>query len=300
MDAMTPTAYAVHPAADSFRLMREDELASLAASIAANGQRDPIILGRVVGSGEQPMIVDGRNRAKACGNVGVIPKFEIVEFEDEDAIVAFIEDRSERRDLSKSERAMSAAIRHPIAEMGRGKIDPALKSAVAADFSDRMLRKARQVLQSDPDIAIRVRDGVVSLDAALAEITEKQKRLATKDEQVARLRVNAPELADLVREEKLPLADAVAALDDRERKAIEEKKNQREVVMRLSEGFYRGALAWSVEEFALGVAEDLFTNADFRKQFFERLQINPALLDECRTGATSFIKQLRPLMRRDE
>ena len=285
----------VHPAAEAYRFMTEEELSSLAADIAENGQTDLIILGRVNGSTEQHQIVDGRNRAKACGIAGVVPRFETREFEDDDAIRAFVKSRSERRDISKGQRAMGYALLFPDAKQG-GSRKKGASSETELGFSKVRLSEARAVLAYSRDLALAVRDGTESLDDAYATVRAERSKLDTKEAKIARLRKDAPDLAELVDDERMSLGDAIAALDDRERKATEEKKNQREVVMRLSEGFYRGALAWSVGEFAERVAEDLYTDADFRKQFFERLQIKPDLLDECRAGAINFVKQLRPLL----
>lgn len=53
----------IHPAAQCTRLMDDEEMASLVASIKANGLLEPITLGRVNGV---LYLVDGRNRLKAC------------------------------------------------------------------------------------------------------------------------------------------------------------------------------------------------------------------------------------------
>jgi hypothetical protein len=59
----------VHPAADLFPLLSDDELASLADDIRANGLIHPVVMcdGKVL---------DGRNRLRACALVGVAPRFE--------------------------------------------------------------------------------------------------------------------------------------------------------------------------------------------------------------------------------
>ena len=287
MNAQQPLT--VHPAAECFRLMTDEELAALAADIVENGQHDPIILGRVVGSNEQHQIVDGRNRAKACGIAGVLPKFETREFESEEDIRAFVKSRSERRDLSKGERAMSIAMLYPDPERGRGKIDPARKETETVSFS--RIKVARQVFRSDPDLALRVRDGAVSFDKALEEIIEKQKRLTTVDEHTARLRKDAPNLADLVGEERMTLDDAIAALDERERKAAAEEKNKRDVQMRLSEALYRGALAWANPEFVDEIA-DRMGDDEYRKEFLERLRFDPSTMKQIVDGVTHFYAML--------
>jgi len=56
-----------HPAADAFPLMDATRLDELKADIAANGQREPITLC-------DGMILDGRNRYRACIDLGIEPE----------------------------------------------------------------------------------------------------------------------------------------------------------------------------------------------------------------------------------
>lgn len=284
-------SYPVHPAAECFRLMTDDELAALAADIAENGQTDPVVVGRINGS-DAEFLVDGRNRIKGCEIAGVEPIIERRTFKSDDEVRAFVKSRGERRDLTKGERAMSLAMLYPEPGYGRAKKDPARKSAETADFSDRRLRQARQVRRSDPDLALRVRDGVISLDEALAEVADKQKKLATADEQMARLRASASDLADLITEERMSLADAIATLDERERKADAEKKARRDVQMRLSEALYRGTLAWAVPEFVDEVKQHL-ADPEYHREFFERLRLNSADLDAVKAGADLFVQTMK-------
>lgn len=56
-----------HPAADAFPMMDAVRLGELKADIAANGQREPITLC-------DGMILDGRNRYRACIDIGIEPE----------------------------------------------------------------------------------------------------------------------------------------------------------------------------------------------------------------------------------
>jgi DNA modification methylase len=55
-----------HPAADAWPMMDDDRFAELRADIEANGQREPITLC-------DGMILDGRNRYRACVDLGIEP-----------------------------------------------------------------------------------------------------------------------------------------------------------------------------------------------------------------------------------
>jgi ParB-like nuclease domain len=217
MNAQDPLT--VHPAAEAYRTMNGDELASLAADIGEHGQHDPIILGRVAGSKEQHRIVDGRNRARACGIAKAVPKFETREFENEEAIRAFVKSRSERRDITKGQRAMGHALLYPDPERGgRGKKG---KVTETVGFSSQRLSYARTVLAYSRDLALAVRDGTESLDAAYATVTAERQKLDTKESKLARLQKTAPDLAELVTEERMGFDDAIAAINERERKTRE-------------------------------------------------------------------------------
>lgn len=130
------TEVKAHPAAECVRLMDADELASLVASIKENGQRDAIVLGRVNGA-ETAVLVDGRNRLRACEIAGVEPRFETIEFADDDAVKAYVADKSEHRNLSKGQAAMRLALLYPQPEKLRRKG----KSRVFQKLKDRAFRR---------------------------------------------------------------------------------------------------------------------------------------------------------------
>lgn len=60
--------YKNHPAADAFPMMDDGRYAELLADIRQNGQREPITLC-------EEMILDGRNRLRACVEAGIEPEF---------------------------------------------------------------------------------------------------------------------------------------------------------------------------------------------------------------------------------
>ena len=71
--------YKVHPAADVFPMMSDEELAALGEDIKANGLRVPVLL--VAGPGgildRHPILIDGRNRLEAMERVGLpIPRLD--------------------------------------------------------------------------------------------------------------------------------------------------------------------------------------------------------------------------------
>ena len=58
-----------HPFTEVWPLMRGEEFEKLKVDIAANGLRLPILT-------YQGQIIDGRNRERACEDIGVAPRYE--------------------------------------------------------------------------------------------------------------------------------------------------------------------------------------------------------------------------------
>jgi hypothetical protein len=83
--------YKVHPAADVFPMMDEDELAQLGEDIKANGLREPMKLLRVGkakpvdgiahATTQDEVLIDGRNRLEAMERAGIDIKSCAVKYE---------------------------------------------------------------------------------------------------------------------------------------------------------------------------------------------------------------------------
>ena len=99
-----------HPLADIFPLLHSDgdSFAALVDSISKNGLIDPITL-------HEGMIVDGRNRYRACLKAGIEPRF--VQMEWTGLVADFVWNRHQRREESQFERRLSAG-RYAVAREG--------------------------------------------------------------------------------------------------------------------------------------------------------------------------------------
>ncbi len=90
----------IHPAAEIFPMMSDEEYAGLKDDIKANKQQEPICYWR----GE---LIDGRNRLKACQELGI--KIDSWELDKDADPVAYVLSRNlHRRHLSTSQRSMVA------------------------------------------------------------------------------------------------------------------------------------------------------------------------------------------------
>jgi hypothetical protein len=124
-------ALKIHPYADLFPMMNAAELEALAADIAENGLRQPIVR-------YQAMVLDGRNRLKACEKAGTEPMFVDYEGDDASALALVISLNIQRRDLTGAQRAIVAARRWGMNGYSKGgrpeKGKPFLTGTVSADW----------------------------------------------------------------------------------------------------------------------------------------------------------------------
>ena len=199
----------VHPKADIFPMLDQDELTNLAADIKLNGLRHPIVIGDVEGV---TMLIDGRNRLAACKIAGVEPKTKQMNGEDPETLI--LSENIHRRHLNKSQVAMSVAMMFP---KGQWQKKVQLNGTLVKEY----VRQARKVSEFAKEEAAEIIAGNMHLPEAY-EIAVKNEKAAetpppTRDERISELREYAPDLADLVTERGANLEEQEAAC--RERKA---------------------------------------------------------------------------------
>lgn len=201
----------VHPLAALFPMMTDDELQDLADDIRENGLLHPIVLDA------DGVLIDGRNRLRACEIAEVEPQFESLNGHDATAFI--VSANLARRNLTIGQRAMALALIYPEerSKGGRGNKSDATKAAENSGFSYRRLAQARVVVRHSRALADSVMANRISLDAALGEVAEDLRKAASTDDQMAELRAKAPDVADLVAEERLTLEAGIAELRQRER-----------------------------------------------------------------------------------
>jgi ParB-like chromosome segregation protein Spo0J len=99
-DAGHPQSCGFHHLSALFPLMDDSALTDLAEDIRRNGLQEPILR-------HEGLILDGRNRYRACERAGVKPRF--CEFEGSDPIAHVVSANLHRRHLNETQRAMVAA-----------------------------------------------------------------------------------------------------------------------------------------------------------------------------------------------
>jgi hypothetical protein len=212
----------IHPKADLFPMLDDEQLAELAADIKKNGLSHPIVLA------PDGVLVDGRNRHAACLIAGVEPAFTTLAA-DVDVEAFIISQNFARRHMTAGARAMVAALMYPEPEAGgRGK-----KAVAATGFpmvNQGALSHARKVAKLTGHLVGNVLSGALSLDQAYAEAKKRDQIAQSNDAKMARLLAKARDLADLVIEKRMTVEEAIAALDERERKIAQDIEHGKEAV----------------------------------------------------------------------
>lgn len=219
----------VHPAADVFPMMADDELKELAADIKENGLREPVVIADVdmeISPGQKEtitVIVDGRNRRAACQIAGTTPHTR--KLNGKDNLVAFILSANiHRRHMTKGQRAMAVAMIYPEPESKGSRSGKTTNILATEMFAGSRLSSARMVLAIAPDLAPNVLAGTVSLDAAYETAKQRKRAAASDEEKIAYLRERHPDLAAQVTDGEKTLADAEAEAKQRDAQREERQR----------------------------------------------------------------------------
>ena len=100
-------ALTFHPASEAFPVLSDGELRELASDIRDHGLHHPVVV-------HDGLILDGRNRLKACELAGIEPRFEQWDGEGGSALDFIVSENLKRRHLTASQRAMIAAALKPL------------------------------------------------------------------------------------------------------------------------------------------------------------------------------------------
>ena len=150
-----------HPAADLFPLMTGDEFDKLVADVKERGLIEPIWLDA------DDLVLDGRNRYRACVAAKVEPAFR--RYEGDDCILFVASQNLRRRHLTAKQRAKIAAAlaRLPPHRPSRSTANQAVTQSEAAalmnvsrDSVQRAARDKRIAEQAVPELAAAVSDAI--------------------------------------------------------------------------------------------------------------------------------------------
>jgi len=169
-----------HPVANVFPLMTGDEFDALVTDIAENGQLEPIWT-------HQGQIIDGRNRYRACCQLGLVPEYR--EWAGIGSLVAFVMSMNlHRRHLTSSQRAVVALDILPMLE----------------DEAEQERRRKISEYRSTGETVQTIAPSEKSRDKA-AEYTGTNRQYVSD---AKRLRDEAPEILERVRSGELSIPEA--------------------------------------------------------------------------------------------
>ena len=115
-----------HEVANIFPMMSAEEFESLKSDIQSNGLLEPIWQ-------YQGKIIDGRNRYRACLDVGVKPRFR--EWDGNGSLIAFVISLNlHRRHLTESQRGMIAARMANMTKSDAGRMGVAAQGKATANL----------------------------------------------------------------------------------------------------------------------------------------------------------------------
>ena|ERR1700756_1917171 len=202
----------IHPLAEMFPMMSEEELDELASDIKANGLRHPIVRDK------DDQIIDGRNRLEACKRARIEPEFILLE-DGKDPVAFIISENITRRHLTKGQRAMFAAKgrrllnKHENERLFNKQSFRELEEKIKISYS--FIAFASVVLEFAPDLEGAVMSGAKTLNEAYEEARSRQIDANSDEALMFRLKRDAPDLAEEVTEEKLTLGNGIKALEER-------------------------------------------------------------------------------------
>lgn len=200
------------PVTDIFRLMTEEEYAELKQSIKQNGLREPITT-------QNGKIIDGRNRFRACQELGIEPSY--VEIDKNTSSILFIIDKNfNRRHLNGFDKVEVA---QKMAKLPIGSNQHTAGAGRSQQYIAQLLNTSADTLQRGNKIfnkgsetlknALRAGKISVSVGAILADLPkEKQDEIANNDVQTIKQLATSMNVAKQTdkRNEKIKLLNELA------------------------------------------------------------------------------------------
>ena len=191
-----------HPAAELFPLIADGPLQDLADDITLHGLLEPCWLNA------EGVLLDGRNRIRACQIAGVKPRFR--EYEGQDEVGFIVSLNLKRRHLNENERAFLALGLIPlyeeqgraakaragsVAAPGRPEKDGAglhhlsrdesrrstARAAKDVNVSPRRVAQAKRVAEHAPDLIPQVVSGAMSINKAETVVKNRVSGIADSD-----------------------------------------------------------------------------------------------------------------------
>lgn len=199
-------SYPIHPAAELFPMMGDREFEEFKRDIETHGIKE-------FGTLYKGQLLDGRNRYKACQELGIEMDFcEIEDSEDFDPFAYVLSHNLHRRHLTESQRAMVAAKLAKLrkGDVGNGRkvevqICPSIEAASKSlQVSERSTKSAKKVIaEGSKEVQQAVEQGELPVSVA-AELVKKVPDKAKQSEIVSKGKEAVREAAKQSSEPKAP------------------------------------------------------------------------------------------------
>ena len=199
--------YEYHEVANIFPMMSADEFSALVEDIRANGQRQPIYI-------HDGKIIDGRNRYRACQQVGIEPDTRV--WDGVGSLVSFVVSLNlQRRHLTSSQKATVAMDVLPMLEA---------EAALRRKETEGRPSSAEKLHQLIDEVIDEPRKPVPQALEQAAQMVGTNRQYVSD---AKKLRDEAPELLERVRSGELTIPQAKT-----EMKRAEVKQRLEDIVMR--------------------------------------------------------------------
>ncbi len=167
-----------HPLAEAIPAMSDAEYNELNDDIKANGLLPPIVV-------FEGLILDGRHRYKACGELGIKDKIKNFAGDANAALAYVISANLKRRNLTKSRRAAAAAKLATMRQGERTDLEPSANlpkvsqadAAAAMQVSERSIGQVNAIEREAPELVDEIKAGTMTVNKA-AKIAKERKRHA--------------------------------------------------------------------------------------------------------------------------
>lgn len=241
VDWSTGEVLRVHPLAAKFPMLGPVEFAELVEDLRENGLAQPIVLD------SDRMLIDGRNRIAGCAEARRDPSYVLLP--PGTNVVAYILSLNvHRRHLNKGQRAMAAAV--GLNSVLNTEFGSKAAAARAAEVSASSVSHANLVYHYLPALVDEVFAGRIGLNEAYADALAAKKAEDECEDTIAevadtaatnlqRVHDHAPDLVELIAEERISLNDAITILDQREAEAAAKVQVERERQERVTLSFAR-------------------------------------------------------------
>ncbi|QNP71593.1 DUF5131 family protein [Streptomyces roseirectus] len=207
--ANTLGPYQIHPFADVFPLIQDDEFEDLVRDIKAHGLHDPILLNH-----DRTVLVDGRNRYLACEAAGIPLRFETLSADYSESMILdlIVSKNVTRRQLTAGQKAFLALeyekafseeakerqreVARRVADQVNGQVTgstfvadrrqtseqaaeqkSSAKAARTVGASPRAVQRAKAVATFAPELVDKVRSGEMALDQAEKQARQRMRAL---------------------------------------------------------------------------------------------------------------------------